>query len=246
MADKNLEMDITDALIEKPYSFIVEGEGGVSKRFYIFPTTLGKTYLLKRHLDNLAINYDILQKNPYLESLRLATEKKEEVCRIITYHTLKKKRDIFDPTIVNETTTFFMENMTGEELATILIYVLTKDKTEEFKKHLGITKEQERMRLVYESKMKAQKSQNDFYFGGKTIYGTLIDTACERYGWSYDYVMWGISFVNLQLLISDRTQNMYISDDEKKKISKRLLNDQNTINADDKDNIEKIMAMDWK
>ena len=33
-------------------------------------------------------------------------------------------------------------------------------------------------------------------FGGKSIWGTLIDAACERYGWSYQYVLWGISYSN--------------------------------------------------
>lgn len=246
MDDKNFEMDVADAFIEKPYSFSVEVKGGAARRFYIFPVTLGKSYLLKRHIDNLGLNLALLNKNPYLEALRVATEKKEEVCRIITYHTLKKKRDIFDPDIVNGRTSFLVENTTTEELATVLIYILSKDKVEEFKKRLGITKEQERLRAVLDAKMKAQKSQNDFSFGGKTVYGTLVDRACERYKWTYDYVIWGISLTNLQLLLDDMQQSLFISDDEKRKIPARLLNSGETINADDKSNKEKILSMNWK
>ena len=102
------------------------------------------------------------------------------------------------------------------------------------------------MRKVAEAKKKAQKSQNDFSFGCKSIYGTLIDTACERYGWSYDYVMWGISLINLQLMLADRMQNIYLTDDEKKKVSAGLLDGGETINADDKANMEKILSMNWR
>ena len=138
------------------------------------------------------------------------------------------------------------EMATEEDLATLLIVILTKDNIESFKNYLGITKENERMRKVADAKKKAQKSQNDFGFGGKSIYGTLIDTACERYGWSYDYVLWGISLINLQLLLADRVQNIYLTDEEKKKVPAGLLNGGDTINADDKSNMEKILAMNWR
>lgn len=246
MADKHIEMNIDDALIEKPYCFTLETEGKGERHFYLFPVTLGKLHLLKRHMENLQINFQNLQLRSYLETLRIVTGRKEEVCRILAYHTFKKKRDMFDYPLVEERTKLFMENATNEELATVLIYILTKDNVEEYKKHLGIIKENERMRQVAEAKRRAQKNQNDFSFGCKTIYGTLIDAACERYGWSYDYVLWGISLTNLQLMLSDRLQNIYLTDEEKKKVPSRLLNDQNTINADDKANMDKILSMDWK
>ena len=58
--------------------------------------------------------------------------------------------------------------------------------------------------------------------------------------------MWGISLTNLQLMLADRVQNIYLSDDEKNKIPSRLLNSSDTINADDKANMEKILAMNWR
>lgn len=239
-------MNIDDALIEKPHCFGVEAEGKGERHFYLFPVTLGKLHLLKRHMDNLEIDFKMLTTNPYAEALRLATTKKEECCRLLTYYTFKKKRDIFDYVQVEERVKFFGENLTYEELATVMLVILTKDDIEKFKSHLGITKENERMRKVSEAKKKAQKSQNDFSFGCKSIYGTLIDTACERYGWSYDYVLWGVSLTNLQLMLADRLQNIYLTDEEKKKVGSRLLDGGDTINADDKANMEKILAMEWR
>ena len=63
----------------------------------------------------------------------------------------------------------------------------------------------------------AKKSENSFIFGGKTIWGTLIDAACERYGWTFDYVVWGISYNNLTLMLKDKITSIYLSDEERKK-----------------------------
>lgn len=63
----------------------------------------------------------------------------------------------------------------------------------------------------------AKKSNNQFIFGGKTIWGSLIDAACERYGWTFDYVVWGISYNNLTLMLKDKVTSIYLSDEEMKK-----------------------------
>lgn len=246
MNDKFVDMNINDALIEKPHGFSVDVSEGTTKRFYLYPTTLGKMYIIKRHLDNLEINHQNLSTNAFLETLRIVQGKREEVCRIITYNTLKKKRDVFDQELVDDRTEFFDKNCSNEDLASLLLYILTKDDVESFKKHLGITKENDRMNQVISAKNEAQKSKNDYTFGGKTIYGTLIDVACERYSWSYDYVVWGISLVNLKMMMADRVQNIYISDEEKKKIPSSLLSDGDVIKADDKANRDKILQMDWR
>ncbi len=247
MEDKLIDMNIDDSLIEKPYAFTIETEGKGERHLFLYPVTLGKLHVLKRHMENLQIDIDNMNVNPHLEALRVVAAHKEEVCKVFAYHTVKRKRDIFDTHLIQETADFIKDNSSDEELATLLILVLTKDNVQQYKDHLGITKENERLRRVVEAKKAAQKSKNDFEFGGKTIYGTLIDQACERYGWEYDYVMWGISLVNLQLLLADKVQNIYLTDDEKRKIPSVLLNDdKDVINADDKANREKILAMDWR
>ena len=246
MAENYLDMNIDDALIEKPHCFELNADGKDGRHFYLYPVTLGKLHVLKRHTDNLDFNLSNFEKEPYLEALRIVKNQREDVCRIITYHTLKKKRDIFDYSLVEERVKTINDLATDEDLATLLILILTKDNVELYKKHLGITKENQRLRKVVEAKKKAQGSQNDFEFGGMTIYGTLIDAACERYGWSYDYVLWGISVINLQLMLADKVQSIYLSDEEKKKVPSRFLNSEDTIKADDKANMERILSMDWR
>lgn len=247
MEDKYIDMNIDDALIEKPYPFTIEAEGKGERHFFLYPVTLGKLHVLKRHVENLQINLENMKTDAHLEALRVVKKNKDEVCKVFAYHTMKRKRDIFDAHLIQETADFIKDNSSNEELATLLIFILTKDNVDQYKNHLGISKENERLRRVVQAKKAAQKTQNDFEFGGKTIYGTLIDQACERYGWEYDYVMWGISLVNLQLLLADRVQNIYLTDDEKRKVPSSLLNDdKDVINADDKANMDKILAMDWR
>ena len=247
MEGRNIDMDISDALIEKPYPFTIEAEGQRERHFFLYPVTLGKFNLLQRHMENLDIDTKNIQISPYLEALRVVSTKKDEVCKIFAYHTLKKKRDLFDVKLVNETAEFIRDNSSDEELASLLIYILTKDDVVQFKKHLGITKENDRLANVLRAKRKAQKSNNNYSFGAKSIYGTLIDPICERYKWPYDYVIWGVSLTNLQMLLGDMPQEIYLSDDEKSKIPSSLLNeDDDVINADDKDNTQMILSMDWK
>ena len=55
-------------------------------------------------------------------------------------------------------------------------------------------------------------------FGGRSVYGSLIDYACQRYGWTMQYVVWGISYANLQMLIADALNTAYLNDDEMRKL----------------------------
>ncbi len=63
----------------------------------------------------------------------------------------------------------------------------------------------------------AKDSKGTFVFGGRTVWGSLIDAACERYGWPYDYVVWGVSYNNLTLMLKDKITSIYLSDEERKK-----------------------------
>ena len=82
---KLIDMDIADTIIERPHGFKVN-----QRQFYLYPVTLGKTYLISRIVECLGINLEIIKANPYMEALRLCQGKKESVCRILSYHTIRK------------------------------------------------------------------------------------------------------------------------------------------------------------
>lgn len=231
---KLIDMNIADTIIERPHGFKVN-----QRQFYLYPVTLGKTYLISRLVECLDINLDIIKANPYMEALRLCQDKKEVVCRILSYHTINKKEELFDCDLVQERCDFFLKELDVDSLSQLLVMALSEGDVSVYTKHLGIDKEKE-----WQAKaMRAKNNNNSLVFGGKSIYGTLIDTACERYGWTLEYVVWGISYANLQLLLADSVTSIYLSDEERKRIN--IPKDRRVINADDPENMAKIKAMNW-
>ncbi|MFK2700239.1 hypothetical protein ACIXR5_12525 [Bacteroides fragilis] len=231
---KDIDADIADIIMSVPRGFKVG-----KRKFYLYPITLGKTYLISRLMSSLNINLKIVHANPYMEALRLCQDKKNIVCRILSYHTINKKKDLFDNDLIQERCDFFIKELDNESLAQLLVMVLSEGDISQFTKHLGIDKEKE----WQEKAMKAKRDNNSFVFGGKSIYGTLISSACERYGWTFEYVVWGISYANLQLLLADSITSIYLSDEERKRVN--IPKDRNVINADDPANMARIKAMKW-
>lgn len=234
--EKQLELDIADTIIDRPKGFSVG-----RRHFYLYPVTLGKVYLQKRIIENLEINKELMQTNPYAEALRLIETKREDCCLLIAYHTLQTKEDVLSNRKVTIRKNIFMREMDNEDIATLILACLMYDKTLLFIQYFGIDKEQERMSEV----IKAKDNKNSFSFGGKSIYGTIIDAACERYKWTYDYVVWGISYTNLQMLLKDYVKSVYLTDDEMK--SAHLNNTSAMIDGNDKDAVmNTIKNMNWK
>ena len=84
------------------------------------------------------------------------------------------------------------------------------------------------------------KSNDNPTFGGKTIFGQLIDPAIERYGWTYEYVVWGVSYATLTVLLADKVTQVFLTDDEKKRVPKHLL-DNDKMSGDDPRNYARMM-----
>lgn len=231
-------MDLADTIIDRPIGFSVG-----SRHFYLYPVTIGKMFLLGRLNEKLQVNHQILNIDPHIEALRLVTEHREICSRILTYHTIRTKAKIFDNEFVEKRVEWLAKNTDLDALAQVMVMVLQSDKTKTFMEHLKLDKERERMERV----IKAKKDKNNIDFGGLSIYGTHIDAACQRYGWTFDYVVWEISYTNLQLLMADKLTSIYVSDEERKKLPASVFTRQtDVINADDPKNQEKIKQMNWR
>lgn len=234
MASKiNIEQSIADTIIERPHGFKVG-----SRSFYLYPVTLGKTYLLGRLIESLEVNHEIMQFNPYMEALRLAESKKSEVLRIIAYHTAKTREEVFDNDLILERIEYFEKNLDNEDIAQLLIVLFTETSVDEYIKHFRLDKEKEDMNKVLRCK---NDSKGSYSFGGKSIYGSMIDYLAQRYGWTMEYIIWGISFKNIQMLLADMVTTIHLTDEEAKRC--RVSTDRNFINGDDMGNIDKIKRM---
>lgn len=226
-----IETNLSDAIIEKPIRFNV-GE----YHYSIYPPTLGKMQLLKELYHVVDVNSKLLTDNPLAETLRIAKENPGIVSEIISYSTFKTKDELLDSGRVMRRARLFEENLSAEELATILSLILSADHTEEFIVYFGLDKE----RLKRQEISRLKGDGNSITFGGRSIYGLLIDFACQRYGWKLDYVLWEISLVNLNMLMADAITTVYLSDEERKKLG---LGGGEVINADDPRNRELVREM---
>lgn len=226
--NNNIKTLITDALIERPWNFEVEG-----RPFTLYPSTLGKSYLLSALIGQLDINPLALQFTPEIETMRLASTQRDIVSQIIAYSACKNREEIFDDYRVEEYVRFFSEECDTEDRATLLYWILFSDHVKEFIEYYGIDKEQKTM----EKCQKVKKDSSSVSFCGKSPWGTLIDFACERYGWTVDYVLWGVSYTTLRMLMADSVRTVYLTDEERKKLHIALPGDEvldaNNMSAED-------------
>lgn len=205
---KELGKTIANVLADMPVYFKID-----KRRFCIYPPTLGKMYLISQLSESLGINKENLAINPFLEIMRAVESKRKECCKLLAYHILNKREDLFNIELIEQLSAKLDRICDDEDITTLLIVALKNNALEDIIKVAGIDKEQERM-----SKVSAAKdSKNQYVFGGKTVWGTMIDAACERYGWSFDYVVWEISYNNLTLMLKDKITSIYLSDEEAKR-----------------------------
>ena len=239
MEKKNIDYEIEDMIMGRPHGFSVEGE-----RFFLYPLSLGKLYLLQRLYEQLEINTQYLQLDISYEAIRLAKLKRSACIQIIAYSSCKDKEEVFDTTNNRLKIQFLDKNLSEEDIVTLMIIILSSDKTSLALKHLGIEKEQERIKQI--NRIKNANDKNTITTGGISVYGTLIDAACERYGWTKDYVVWGIDYASLRLMLADKINTIYITDEERKKMPASLMvGDGDTLKAT-KENMEAIKKMDWR
>lgn len=235
MAEKNnIEYDIADVVIGRPYGFSVG-----RKRFCLYPITLAKMLLLKRHMDSIEVNQTILRANPFMEALRIVRTHKETCCRIIAIHTAPNTyKDLFDQRSITIRKNYFMENLEEEEMATLAIMILNEDKTEAFIKHLGIDKENERMMQVMEIKRK--NDSNNVSFGGVSLFGTFIGQLKEM-GYTDNEILYERGYTFLRLMLADKVTSVYLTDEEKEQIPALQFN--SVMDASDPKNAQNILAI---
>lgn len=229
--DKQIEMNIADAIIEKPIGFNI----GKCK-YSIYSPTLGKTQILKKLYLGLDINEQLLSLNPLAEAVRISKESPDIVCQIIAYSTFSDKNSVMNTGKVMQRANTLKDHLTTEDLATLLSLILSNDKTDEFIRYFKIDADKELRERI--SRIKGES--NSITFGGKSIYGLLIDFACQRYGWTMDYILWGISYANLNMLFADAITTVYLTDEERKQLGMGF---GRIINADDPANRDLIWEL---
>jgi len=228
----------TDILLERRHEFSVDG-----KMYHIAPPSLGKLFVLQGLIKGIGINEKLLASMPHVELLRVADAHKHECCELIAYATCDTREQLCNVCELERRTHHFEFLLDNAEIATLMVATFSHNRHHQFMDEAGITKERERMAAIMRHKDKG----NSIAFGGKSIFGQLIDPACERYGWTYDYAVWGVSADVLELLMADKVSEIMLTEDERKKIPAHLLESEDVISGDDPKNwarMQKLMNME--
>jgi hypothetical protein len=150
-----------------------------------------------------------------IEMFRVCSESKDKIARVIAIHSFKERERAINELDVKSR----MKELSGldlAELSTLFLAVMTWYSYQDIlTKHFGLDKERKFRDKIKELK---EKDGSSVTFGGHSIFGALLDQACERYKWSADYVVWGISLVRLNMMLSDSVQSVYLSEEERKKL----------------------------
>lgn len=231
------EQAIIDAVMERPHSFKVGDDF-----FYVYPLTLGKTLIMQRLMKQMDLKTENLKTDMNLEFLRVVKAKRDACSELMAYLTARNEYyEVFNLTALEERKAVF-STLPDNDLAAFMVLAMTADKTEVFVKFLGIDREQKEMGKVM--KAKSEKDKNSFSFGGVSLFGSLIDPAMERYGLTKRQVVWELDYISLRLLMADRINSVYLTDEERKKV--RVSRDRRRVNGDDREAVTKfIMSQTW-
>lgn len=235
---EELDYEIQDAILERPHVFRIDGE-----TFYLYPLTLGKIHLMQRISESLGLERKNLEKNAMLEMLRVVEKNKPACCDLLAYLTARNDYySVFDYDAFDRRKTVFMEQE-DSEIAMLVMKALSSDRTEHFITHLGIDTEQKDMQKV--AKVKSASDKNSYTFGGVSVFGSLLDVAMERYKMTKRQVVWEIDYTSLRLLLADRVNSLYVTDEERKKI--HISRDRKKVDGDNRQAImEAIRSQDWE
>lgn len=224
---RRLEKLIEDSIMELPIGFTV-GE----RHFFLYPVTLGRAYLISREREGMADN---LREIFFSSSSEERLNYRKSICRIVAIQTLKSKDEIFDISALNERLEYLYHNLEDSELFSLYDMIMDSfEDSKAFVKSCGL----EQDRQVLDKIAKLKEDGGNITFGAKTPYGAFISPACEKYGWSMEYVVWGISLTNLEMLLADASTSVYLSKEDRKKL--KISTDRTIIDANDPANVERI------
>lgn len=228
-APRDMFFETANALIEMPTYYQVGGHD-----YFLYPPSIGTQMLITNtlkahHMENVS------SKTNILSVLKILKEQKGFIARILAICSFMNRKDAVVQPILDKRAEELEEIDIQDGVALALRAINYSNDYDEFVKHYGIDRELEERKRVSSIK----EDNNGITFGGLSIWGSLIDAACSRYGWTMDYVLWGISALNLNMLMTDAITSVYLTDDEEK----RLGGKHKAINADDPQNTELIRSL---
>ena len=210
LTKENLNEALADAVMGRPREFFID-----DRRFSLWSPSLGMTLMTERHISLLGIDSLMMTRNPSLEALRLSEKNRTEVCNILAIHSYRRYKDLSDSEKLRARADYFSSHLSTDEIAQLFLIILSEPRIETFLQLSGISEDQKEQSRIAQFK---NKDGHNRTFGGKTIYGMIIDAACRAYGWTKEYTVWGIDLLSLRLMLADTISSVYLSDDDIKQM----------------------------
>lgn len=229
----NIEIQARCILLDRASAFTISGSDEV---FRIHYPSYGIMMLASEILDEAGLDRRDLVLNPYAESLRLSSVSRKSVCRVISLYCVSGKAEALGAES-ERLSSVFLSSMTVDELAKTLLMCLSLDNIDSVLRHYSLTRENDRYRRAVKVKMQNSDSVG---FGGLTVYGSMFDPVMERYGWTLDYVIWGISYANLRLIIADMPRSLLLSKEERRRAG---ITNEKAVKAETITDINKLREM---
>lgn len=171
-------------------------------------------------------------------AIGLAHEKRELFLRFIAIHLFSHRQDALFEGKVQSAMQSISELKDAELASLFLVIIGWGGWKERMFKHFNLDKDAKQRKKISEAK---DKDGGTIMFGGHSIFGSIIDYAAERYGWSVEYILWGVSALTLNMLMNDAITSTYLTKEEKKKA--RVSTDGIVIKADDPNNNDYIRTL---
>jgi len=135
MDQRRIEKNVSDAMTEKPIKFSVG-----TRKFRIYPPTLGKMQILSKYYLLLEIDEEALMEEPHVEAMRVCETKTDVVCSLMAIAVLNKKEELLDDDKVQEISDFFKWNTQPTDFSTCLLALLTQIDYVNFISSIRLTK----------------------------------------------------------------------------------------------------------
>lgn len=218
------ERQLTDTLLERPW-WVQIGP----RRLALRSPSLGCSLLAFEALQEGG--WSLQQTRGLDQAARSLAERAPlAAARFIAYHTTLTQRQAQQTERIERLANELSQSLQSESLAALLLLLLERDPVEKLLQQLGIDQDI----LARERALELQQDNSWLCFGGRSIYGALIDPIAQRYGWTLEYIIWGISYANLRLLLSDQPTTIY---------SRADATPDQLMRADDPANLEAIAAL---
>ena len=205
---EKLLLDMANAITELPIGVKAGGQF-----FYIYPPSFGTTVLIGQVCRSAGIGDVCTDKLGVVELLKLLQNKKELIATLLAICSFEnRKQATIDELVIERAEKLKQVNV--KEVAGLLVSILSvNEQLSRFCEESGINEENRLRKRIIDIK---NKDRSSITFGGKTIYGKIFSQVCEKFHWTLDYAIWGVSFINLNMLLIDAQSSVFLTDEERK------------------------------